>query len=169
MRVAAAFGMGLLCSAGLAGAEPVRPCPSVPVAQIAFRAGSFDAWLVGDKVRAGTSDVGWTAGGCALLEKWVGAVSGDGTALYLHHGGRWHLQYVNGDGATLDLAGAPDGTGGLLFEGRHPDFAGRPGEHRMRFAPEGPDVRQTWHFRPQGADQWELLVDIIQRRRPPAG
>jgi hypothetical protein len=39
----------------------------------------------------------------------------------------------------------------------------------MRFAPEGPDVRQTWHFRPQGADQWELLVDIIQRRRPPAG
>jgi hypothetical protein len=140
----------------------------VPVGQIAFRAGSFEAWLIGDKVRAGTSDVGWTAGGCALLENWVGAVSGAGTALYLHQGGRWHLHYVNSDGATLDLTGNPDGTGGLLFEGRHPDFSGRAGDHRMRFAPEGPDVRQTWHFRPQGANQWELLVDIIQRRRPPA-
>jgi hypothetical protein len=162
-----AVALGLL-SAGTAQAATERRCQSVPVQQIAFRAGSFDAWLIGDKVRAGTSDVGWTAGGCALLEHWVGAVSGDGTALYLHHGGRWHLEYVNSDGATLDLSGNPDGTGGLLFEGRHPDFGGRAGEHRMRFAPEGPDVRQTWHFRPSGAEQWELLVDMIQRRRPTA-
>lgn len=167
MRVPAALILSLLGAS--AAAQPPQACPSVPIAQIGFRAGSFDAWIVGDRVRAGTSDVDWTAGGCALLEKWVGAVSGDGTALYLHHGGRWHLHFVNSQGATLDLAGNPDGTGGILFEGRHPDLDGRPGEHRMRFAPEGQDVRQTWHFRPEGSKRWDLLVDIIQRRRPPAG
>lgn len=157
----------LLPVIGSTGAA-AQACKTVPVAEIAFRAGQFEAWLAGRPVRAGTSDVVWTAGGCALLEQWVGAVSGAGTALYLHHGGRWHLQYVNSAGATLDLAGKADG-GGILFEGRHPDLDGRAGLHRMRFAPESGDVRQTWHFRPDATGRWELLVDMIQRRKPPAG
>jgi hypothetical protein len=143
-------------------------CRAVPTRQIAFRAGDFDAWIADSPVRAGTSEVRWTAGGCALLEHWVGAVSGDGTALYVHHEGKWHLIYVNSSGSTLNLAGEADQTGGIVFEGRHPDLDGRPGEHRMRFAPEGTDVRQTWQFRPDATGEWVMLVDIIQRRRPPA-
>lgn len=168
MRQTRLLALALLFAAGSARATEPR-CAAVPVAEVAFRAGNFEAWLVGSKVRAGTSNVVWTAGSCALLEQWVGAVTGDGTALYLHYGGRWHLQYVNNTGATLNLAGGPDGSGAILFEGRHPDFTGRPGAHRMRFAPEGPDVRQTWHFRPDATGRWELMVDMLQRRKSPAG
>lgn len=39
----------------------------------------------------------------------------------------------------------------------------------MIFAREGGDVRQIWHFRPDATGEWELLVDMIQRRRPPSG
>jgi hypothetical protein len=170
MRLAA-VGMALaVCVAmgGPAGAAG-NQCPAVPTGQIAFRAGDFDAWIADSTVRAGTSKVAWTAGGCALLEAWTGAVSGDGTALYVHHDGQWHLFYVDSSGGTLNLSGLPDSAGGITFEGRHPDLEGRPGEHRMRFAPEGGDVRQTWHFRPDATGEWEMLVDIIQRRKPPAG
>lgn len=143
-------------------------CPNVPADQIAFRAGAFEAWIEGSEIRAGASNVTWTAGGCALLERWTGAVSGDGTALYAFHGGRWHLYFVNSDGGTLDLSGSAI-DGGVLFEGSHPDFEGRAGQHRMLFAPEGKNVRQTWEFRPDTTGKWELLVDIIQRRKPPTG
>lgn len=169
MRHALATG---LLSAGLihpgAAQTQERKCPDTPVEQIAFREGSFDAWIVDSTIRAGTSTVVWTASGCALLESWVGAVSGDGTALYVHYGERWHLVFVNASGGTLNLAGQRDEAGGILFEGRHPHLDGRPGEHRMRLAPEGRDVRQTWHFRPDATAEWELLVDIIQHRLPPA-
>lgn len=144
------------------------PCPAVPTNEIAFRAGHFDAWIADSDIRAGVSEVQWTAGGCALLESWVGAVTGQGTALYYHEQGRWHLRFVNSDGRTLALSGLAQG-GGVSFEGRHPDLSGRTGVHRMLFAPEGTNVRQTWHFRSDASGKWELLLDAVQRRRPPAG
>lgn len=156
---------GLLPLALVLAAPPPDACPTVPVGEIAFRAGQFDAWIAGSDIRAGTSDVRWVAGGCALLEDWVGAVSGAGTAIYVHHSGQWHLTYVNSGGHTLVLRGAA-GKDSVLFEGHHPDLDGRPGSHRMLFAREGADVRQTWHFRPDATGEWGLLVDIIQRRRP---
>jgi hypothetical protein len=140
-------------------------CGSVPTAEIAFRAGDFDASIVGTQIRAGSSKVRWISAGCALFEDWEGAVSGTGSAIYVHHTGRWHLYFVNSTGHTLAL----DGTaidGGVQFEGDHPDLDGRPGSHRLIFAREGNDVRQTWYFRPARTGQWELLVDMIQRRRP---
>lgn len=140
-------------------------CETVPTEEIAFRAGEFDGWLVGSDIRAGTSDVRWVAGGCALMEDWTGAVSGAGSALYAYHTGRWHLYFVNSTGHTLMLNGFAE-RGQIVFEGDHPDLAGRQGAHRMIFAPEGADVRQTWHFRPDTTGEWELVVDMIQRRRP---
>ena len=110
----------------------------------------------------------WTAGGCALIEHWIGAVSGEGTALFFHEQGRWQFRYVNSDGRTLALSGEARGDQ-IVLAGRHVDLAGRPGEHWMRLAAEGTDVRQTWYFRPDATGRWELVLDAIQRRQPPAG
>ncbi len=154
-----------------AGAEPSpsgeSACAAAAHRQFDFRLGRFKVTTV-DGIEAGSSRVEAILGGCALVEHWQGAVSGDGQAWsFFDRGtGRWHMTFVHSEGHVLRLSGTfVDGT--LVLEGENFTFDGVFGLHRMSWSPLPADgVRQLWELSTSGGADWQVLFEGRYARLP---
>ena len=140
--------------------EPVG-CATPEYRAMDFRIGHFTGQTA-DGLPAGMSDVEAVLSGCALIEEWQGAVSGKGIAFFYRsrQEDRWHLNYVNDDGETLELSGLADAEG-VTFSGMG-SFYGYSGLQRIRWQREpGDAVRQLWQLSQDGGKTWTSVVEIV--------
>jgi hypothetical protein len=155
-----------LLLAGCAARSPLSPgCEAAGYRQLDFRIGTFDVFTA-EGVPAGTSMVRPVAGGCALEERWKGAIAGTGWAYYAYDPGpgQWFLFFFDDAGNTLRLVGSTVGQD-VVFEGdaRFDVFSG---SHRMVWSrqPSG-DVRQFWEYSTDQGEHWTTVLDGRHRRR----
>jgi hypothetical protein len=132
-----------------------------------FRIGSFNVKTY-TGIQAGTNRVARLLGGCAIEDRWTGAVSGEGRGLtwFDADARRWRMVYVNEQGRSLDLAGVFAGDS-LVLLGDNIGLDGRRGLQRLTWSPlpQG-GVRQHWEISFDGGSSWQLVFDGRYTRLP---
>jgi hypothetical protein len=134
-------------------------CEAPEFSRLAFKVGRFEV-TAGNGQRAGESRVEPIVGGCALVEYWRGALSGEGHATYAYDrsAALWRMLFVSTTGELLSMSGRADGTA-VVFEGPNA-YAGFAGLHRMTWSPlPGGDVRQFWQVSRDGGRSWQQVFD----------
>lgn len=148
------------CPAPHASATEPKSCAAPEYRRLDFRLGSFEV-STGNGTRAGRSRVETALNGCAIVEYWTGAVSGDGRAWYAYdrHAQRWHLWFVNSTGDILRMSGGFEGDS-LVLVGDDPTFDGRRVKQRMAWSPlPGGGVLQTWEISSDAGSTWEPFFE----------
>ena len=160
LRSASCLLLSLACLVPAMANEPAA-CTTQEYRELDFKIGRF-AGQTANGQRAGVSEVKPDLRGCVLIERWEGAISGNGMGIYFRSSSdnRWHLNYANEDGQTLELSGVTDSTG-ITFSGPS-RFYELSGIHRIRWerASDGA-VRQIWHLSKDGGATWEAVAEIL--------
>lgn len=163
-RIATAIGSCLFATIPLpasANEEGGSICSAAEYRSMDFRIGHFDGVTAGG-LPAGVSDVEAILSGCALVERWQGAISGKGMAFFYRTkgDGLWLMRYANDDGETLELSGTADAEG-VTFTGPS-SFYSYVGLHRMRWQREpGGAVRQIWQLSEDNGASWASVVEMV--------
>lgn len=143
------------------------PCAEAAYRQLDFRLGSFDV-TTGTGVQAGKSHVETILGGCALVEHWMGAVSGAGEATFAYDSAdeRWHMTFINSEGHHLRMAGTFAGDA-LVLVGENMTFDGRRALQRMTWSPlpKG-HVLQVWELSMDDGLTWQPFFEGHYARLP---
>jgi hypothetical protein len=150
-------------------AERTPSCDEVEHHQFDFWLGDWDVFGPTGKL-AGRNRVSTIAGGCALLEEWLGVGGVLGTSLntWSKERSMWHQTWVDSSGALLLLdGGLRDGV--MVLEGTTIDPE-RPGGlllHRISWSvvdKVGNELRQHWQTSADGR-RWDTSFDGRYARR----
>ncbi|MEZ4380112.1 MAG: hypothetical protein R3A79_02100 [Nannocystaceae bacterium] len=130
----------------------------------------FDFWVGewevvdGDGNRLGNNRIDRGLGGCALVERWVGAGGGRGRSLNFYDPSidRWRQEWVDERGRLISYVGGIE-DGAMVFAGKMILSDGTSLRTRMTLRPEGAYVRQTIETSADGGDTWEPWFEGIYR------
>ncbi len=147
-----------------AGTPPPPACKEPEFRQFDFWMGE---WTVKtpDGKEAGQSKITRVAGDCALREEWSGKGGNDGTSLnyFEQKTGKWHQDWVGGDGSILHLSGGLEGKAMVMRE--ESESQGGKSWNEISWTPQ-PDgkVRQVWKVSSDGKT-WKTIFDGIYEKR----
>jgi hypothetical protein len=154
-------GLTAATATGKVRAAAAAPCAEPVRHQFDFWIGDWQVYANGKQV--GTNRIDSLAGGCALLENWVGAggVRGHSLNFYDATRGSWHQTWVDSTGTSLLLDGHfKDGHMVLSSE--------KPGQRvvdRITWTPNADGtVRQLWQHTDDGGAKWSVAFDGLYRR-----
>jgi hypothetical protein len=144
----------------------VAPADTLATACRAAERRQFDFWVgrwtVTDTAGrvVGHSEVTRVAGGCGILEHWMGRRGVGGRSLngYDPTTRRWSQFWVGEGGLVLHLSGELSGAS-MVLSGRR---TGRHGEllDRITWTPlDNGDVRQLWEVSADGGSTWKIAFD----------
>ncbi|MCA9662552.1 MAG: hypothetical protein KC486_29700 [Myxococcales bacterium] len=130
----------------------------------------FDFWVGewevvdGEGNRLGNNRIDRGLGGCALVERWVGAGGGRGRSLNFYDPSidRWRQEWVDERGRLISYVGGIE-AGAMVFAGKMILSDGTSLRTRMTLQPEGAYVRQTIETSADGGDTWEPWFEGIYR------
>jgi len=148
------------------------PGSSPPPACLSPEFRQFDFWIGKWKVtnpqgqQVGTSEISRVSEGCAIREQWTSATGQGGMSINYYDAseGKWHQDWVGGDGTILHLRGGlKEGAMILSGEGR-----GKKGTiiNRITWTPL-PDgrVRQLWESSSDAGATWTVAFDGYYAKR----
>ena len=150
-----------LLMAGPASGQEQPNCKTDAYNSLDFKIGRFIGHAAEGQL-AGISEVESILAGCAVSERWHGAISGDGLGIFYRkpNDEKWYLLYLNDDGQVLELSGPADANG-MTLSGQS-QFYKYVGLHLMRWQKDNAGaVRQIWHLSKDGGDNWERVADIL--------
>ena len=163
-----ALALALVLALGAAAGAPAQqpePCTSPEHRQFDFWVGDWEVFTA-DGQKAGENTIEKVLNGCALAESWRGAQGSIGRSLnmYFARDGRWHQNWVDGNGGRLDLAGGLDGEGRMVLSGVMPGPEGGEVRHEISWEPlEGGEVKQHWRASRDGGESWrDVFVGIYR-------
>lgn len=146
-----------------------KACQSEEQHQFDFWIGDWEVFLPNGQ-KAGENRIERIAGGCALLENWVGHGGVFGTSLnfYDRDRGLWHQTWVDNSGEPLILNGSfarPQMV--LLSEPIGASGKPVPTRQRITWTPQGDgSVRQHWESSSDNGATWTTAFDgkYVRRR-----
>jgi len=149
------------------------PGSSPPPACLSPEFRQFDFWIGKWKVtnpqgqQVGTSEISRVSEGCAIREQWTSATGQGGMSINYYDAseGKWHQDWVGGDGTILHLRGGlKEGAMILSGEGR-----GKKGTIINRITwtplPEG-KVKQEWASSTNTGASWQISFVGIYEKQP---
>lgn len=131
----------------------------------------FDFWLGSWQVLnpkgepSGFSEISKAAGGCVILERWLGGDGGVSLNYYSRIDSVWHQVWVGRDGGALYLKGGLQ-NGAMVMTGEDRQTPRGITRDRIRWTPlpEG-DVLQEWEVSSNGGKTWEKAFSGRYRKR----
>ena len=139
--------------------SPPPACAGPEFHQFDFWIGAWDVTV--PRGLAGRNEIVPFAGGCALLENWVGADGSDGKSINAWSPAekRWTQHWVGSGGTILDLSGELV-EGRMVLTGAVRQTANGPLMDRISWTPVTPDqVRQLWEISTDSGTTWRTIFD----------
>lgn len=155
----------LACGGALQGQQAPRDCSSPEHRAFDFWLGDWEVHSADGKL-AGTNHIERKINGCALTENWHGAGGSVGISVnsYDRADGKWHQNWVDGQGGRLVLEGGLEGEN-MVMRGTRPGAQGGEVLHEISWEPrEDGTVRQHWRASRDGGATWQDLFDGIYQR-----
>jgi hypothetical protein len=148
-------------------AQPPSGCTAAEHRQFDFWIGDWDV-TTPDGKPAGTNRIERIAGGCALLENWVGAKGYVGTSInfWSPEDRKWHQTWAGSGGSFLFLEGEFR-EGAMTLSGATRDTSGAVTRERITWKQQSDgSVRQHWQQSVDDGKTWtDAFVGIYRRKK----